>query len=99
LPKELVDFLTVVLNGVTLAALYFVVASGFTLIFGLMRTTNMAHGAMYVLGAYAGVSAVQISGDWLIGLPFFVCAVLQATAAVIAIRFFRRGAALAVAPT
>ena len=66
--KEVVDFLTVLLNGVTLAALYFIVASGFTLIFGLMRTTNMAHGSMYVLGAYAGVSAVTITGDWLIGL-------------------------------
>jgi DHA1 family tetracycline resistance protein-like MFS transporter len=39
------------------------------------------------------------AGDWLIGLPFFVCAALQASAAVIAIRFFRRGAALAAAPT
>ena len=66
--KEVVDFLTVLLNGVTLAALYFIVASGFTLIFGLMRTTNMAHGSMYVLGAYVGVSAVTITGDWLIGL-------------------------------
>jgi branched-chain amino acid transport system permease protein len=68
LPKELVDFLTVVLNGVTLAALYFIVASGFTLIFGLMRTTNMAHGSMYVLGAYAGVSFAAITGDWLAGV-------------------------------
>jgi branched-chain amino acid transport system permease protein len=68
LPKALVDLLTVLLNGVTLAALYFIVASGFTLIFGLMRTTNMAHGSMYVLGAYAGVSFVSITGDWLTGL-------------------------------
>jgi branched-chain amino acid transport system permease protein len=68
LPKALVDFLTVVLNGVTLAALYFIVASGFTLIFGLMRTTNMAHGSLYMLGAYVGVSAAQGTGSWIIGL-------------------------------
>lgn len=68
MPKALVDFLTVLLNGVTLAALYFIVASGFTLIFGLMRTTNMAHGSLYMLGAYVGVSVVQITGDWLTGL-------------------------------
>jgi branched-chain amino acid transport system permease protein len=69
LPKELVDLLTVLLNGVTLAALYFIVASGFTLIFGLMRTTNMAHGSMYVLGAYAGVSVVrEIGAPWLLGV-------------------------------
>lgn len=76
--KELTDFLTVCLNGVTLAALYFIVASGFTLIFGLLRTTNMAHGAMYVLGAYVGVSAVTITDNWWIGLAagFIVVAAL-----------------------
>lgn len=68
MPKELVDFLTVVLNGVTLAALYFIVASGFTLIFGLMRTTNMAHGAFYLLGAYAGYTALSVTGNWLIAV-------------------------------
>jgi branched-chain amino acid transport system permease protein len=67
-PKAIVDLLTVLLNGVTLAALYFIVASGFTLIFGLLRTTNMAHGSLYVLGAYVGVSVVKITGDWFVGL-------------------------------
>jgi branched-chain amino acid transport system permease protein len=47
-------FLTVTLNGLTLAALYFIVASGFSLIFGLMRTVNMAHGSLYMVGAYVG---------------------------------------------
>jgi branched-chain amino acid transport system permease protein len=46
--------LTIVLNGLTLAALYFIVASGFSLIFGLMRTVNMAHGSLYMVGAYVG---------------------------------------------
>ena len=46
------DFLITILNGVTAAALYFVVASGFTLIFGLMRVVNMAHGAFFLLGGY-----------------------------------------------
>jgi branched-chain amino acid transport system permease protein len=45
-------FLITLLNGVTAAALYFVVASGFTLIFGLMRVVNMAHGAFFLLGGY-----------------------------------------------
>jgi branched-chain amino acid transport system permease protein len=40
------------LNGFTAACLYFVVASGFTLIFGLMRVVNMAHGAFFLLGGY-----------------------------------------------
>jgi branched-chain amino acid transport system permease protein len=68
LPKDVTDFLTVCLNGVTLAALYFIVASGFTLIFGLMRTTNMAHGSMYVMGAYVGVSVGAITGQWILAL-------------------------------
>jgi branched-chain amino acid transport system permease protein len=46
------DFWITMLNGVTAAALYFVVASGFTLIFGLMRVVNMAHGAFFLLGGY-----------------------------------------------
>ena len=46
------QFVIVALNGVSLAALYFVTASGFTLVFGLMRVVNMAHGALYLLGGY-----------------------------------------------
>ena len=43
-------FAVITLNGVTLAGLYFIIASGFTLIFGLMRVVNMAHGSLYMLG-------------------------------------------------
>jgi branched-chain amino acid transport system permease protein len=46
------DFFITLLNGLTAAALYFVVASGFTLVFGLMRVVNMAHGAFFLLGGY-----------------------------------------------
>jgi branched-chain amino acid transport system permease protein len=46
------QFLIVTLNGLTIAGLYFIVASGFTLIFGLMRVVNMAHGSLYLLGGY-----------------------------------------------
>src|SRR5215472_10116339 len=46
------QFIIVALNGLSLAGLYFIVASGFTLIFGLMRVVNMAHGSFYLLGGY-----------------------------------------------
>ena len=49
------DFLITLLNGITAAGLYFVVASGFTLIFGLMRVVNMAHGAFFLLGGYVAL--------------------------------------------
>ena len=47
-------FFKTLLNGLTLASLYFLVASGFTLVFGLMRNVNLAHGSLYLLGAYVG---------------------------------------------
>ncbi len=55
------QFVVVTVNGTTLAALYFVVASGFTLIFGLMRVVNMAHGSLYLLGGYL---ALQMQESW-----------------------------------
>jgi len=54
-------FAVVTLNGLTLAALFFVVASGFTLIFGLMRVVNMAHGSLYLLGGYL---ALEMQDRW-----------------------------------
>lgn len=50
---------TVVLNGLTLAALYFIVAAGFSLIFGLMRTVNMAHGSLYMIAGYVGYALFE----------------------------------------
>jgi branched-chain amino acid transport system permease protein len=61
-------FLTTLLNGLTLAALYFLVASGFTLIFGLMRNVNLAHGSLYLLGAYAGWTVGDATGSWLLAV-------------------------------
>ena len=47
-------YFVTLLNGLTLASLYFIVASGFTLVFGLMRNVNLAHGSLYLLGGYVG---------------------------------------------
>jgi branched-chain amino acid transport system permease protein len=70
-------FLRTLLNGITLAALYFVVASGFTLVFGLMRNVNLAHGSLYLLGAYLGWVVGQITGSWLLAVAAgFVVAAL-----------------------
>ncbi len=49
------EFVVTLLDGVTFAGLLFVVASGFTLIFGLMRTVNMAHGAFFLFAAYIAI--------------------------------------------
>jgi branched-chain amino acid transport system permease protein len=64
------DFFITLLNGLTAAALYFVVASGFTLIFGLMRVVNMAHGAFFLLGGYVALRTQRnmVGGDAGLGL-------------------------------
>jgi branched-chain amino acid transport system permease protein len=65
---------TIVLNGLTLAALYFIVASGFSLVFGLMRVVNMAHGSMYLIAGYVGYMVFEPLYDddvwyaWYVGL-------------------------------
>lgn len=56
------------LNGLTFAALLFIVASGFTLIFGLLRIVNLAHGALYLFGGLVGYSAAQASGSFALGI-------------------------------
>ena len=63
-PKKV--FLNALFNGITLGALYFLVASGFTLIFGLMRNVNLAHGSLYMLGGYVGYEVSATTGSWLL---------------------------------
>jgi branched-chain amino acid transport system permease protein len=62
-------FLNAVFGGITLGALYFLVASGFTLIFGLMRNVNLAHGSLYLLGGYLGFEISERTGSWLFAFP------------------------------
>ncbi len=57
-----------ILNGLTFAALLFLVASGFTLIFGLMRIVNLAHGALYLLGGYIALTVATKSGSFTLGV-------------------------------
>src|SRR5690554_7361099 len=56
-----------VLNGLSFGALLFLVASGFTLVFGLMRISNLAHGAFYLVGAYVAVVTVATTHNFWLG--------------------------------
>jgi branched-chain amino acid transport system permease protein len=87
-PQELEDvvgrkrvFLNALFNGITLGGLYFLVASGFTLIFGLMRNVNLAHGSIYLFGGYVGYKTVQWTGSW--PLSFVVAFVAAALLGVV----------------
>jgi len=81
-------FVSAVLNGLTLAGLYFLVASGFTLVFGLMRNVNLAHGSLYLLGAYVGYEVATYTGLWLIGVAagFVVLALVGLVMQVVVFR-------------
>jgi len=96
-------FWVVTLNGITLAALFFVVAAGFTLIFGLMRVVNMAHGSLYLLAGYIaftlqaswyGVSSNLLSGNpatvvaWVV--PLVIATVVIGLAGVLMQQVFLR---------
>ena len=47
-------FINTLFDGSALSRLYFLVATGFTLIFGLIRDVNLAHGSLYLYGGYMG---------------------------------------------
>src|SRR5690606_20343692 len=68
-------------NGISLAALLFLLASGFTLSFGLMRVVNMAHGAYYLIGGYVGLTVALRTGS-------FAAAIVAGGAAVVVLGFF-----------
>ena len=63
-------FLQQGLNGISFALLLFLLASGLTLIFGLMRIANIAHGSFYLLGAYVGLSVMR----WTHAFPLAILA-------------------------
>ena len=82
-------FLSALLNGITLGSLYFLVASGFTLIFGLMRNVNLAHGSLYLLGGYIGYGFATLTGYWFLGVlaAFVIVALLGIVLQVVVFRW------------
>ncbi len=98
------SFLRTLLNGITFAGLLFIVASGFSLIFGLMRVVNMAHGSFYLIGGYLAYEVQQkmtgsgegysIAGadvsskEWIV--PLLVVAVVIAVLGVLVQQVFLR---------
>ena len=55
-------------NGLALGALLALIASGLTIIYGTLGVLNLAHGAMFMLGGYAGYAAYQASGSFLVAV-------------------------------
>lgn len=57
-----------VLNGVQLGLLMFLLAAGLTLTFGIMDLVNLAHGSLYMIGAYLAAAVTEASGSFLLGI-------------------------------
>jgi branched-chain amino acid transport system permease protein len=69
---------TLMLNAVTQASHMLLLALGLSLIFGVLRVLNMAHGALHVAGLYVGLSVVHVTGSWwaaLIVSPLILAAI------------------------
>ncbi|MBT1154081.1 branched-chain amino acid ABC transporter permease [Aminobacter anthyllidis] len=62
-------FLEQMLNGVQFGVMLFLLAAGLTLIFGIMGVINLAHGSIYMIGAYAGTWVAAETGSFWLGIP------------------------------
>ena len=71
-------FLEQVLNGLQLGVMLFLMAAGLTLVLGIMNLVNLAHGSLYMVGAFVAATVAGWSGSFMLGL----IAALPATALV-----------------
>src|SRR2546428_9398434 len=69
-------FLIQLLNGIQYGLLLFLLASGLTLIFGIMGVINLAHGSFYMIGAYLAYWLVKITGSLWLAIPVGVVTAL-----------------------
>lgn len=86
-------FLEQTLNGLQEGVMLFLLAAGLTLVFGIMHLINLAHGTLYMVGAYVAAAATRASGNFLIGVVAAVAAagLVGAAVEVVALRkLYRR---------
>ena len=62
-------------NGVSYGALLFLIGSGLSLIFGVMRIVNLSHGAYFLWGGYIALSVIHLTGSWALSIPVAALAV------------------------
>jgi branched-chain amino acid transport system permease protein len=58
-----------IFDGISYGALLFLLGSGLSLIFGVMRIVNLAHGSYFLLGSYVALSVIWATGSWLLAIP------------------------------
>ena len=62
-------------NGISYGALLFLVGSGLSLIFGVMRIVNLAHGSYFLLGGYVALTVIWTTGSWVLSIPLAALAI------------------------
>lgn len=82
-------YLFQILNGVGLGMLYFLLAVGLSVIFGLLQFVNFAHGAFYLLGAYLTYDLVNRGFDFWVAMPLATL-IVAALAALVEVVLLRR---------
>jgi len=77
-----------VFNGISYGALLFLLAAGLSLIFGVMRIVNLAHGSYFLLGGYVALTVIWTTGSWALAIP--VAALTVAVLGLVMERVFLR---------
>src|SRR5947208_14532876 len=77
------------LNGLQVGMLLFLLAAGLTLVFGIMDLVNLAHGSLYMLGAYFAATFTALTGSFLLGVILALTATLLVGIAVVVIAMRR----------
>jgi branched-chain amino acid transport system permease protein len=75
-------------NGISYGALLFLLGSGLSLIFGVMRIVNLSHGSYFLLGGYVALSVIWTTGSWVLAIP--VAALSVAVLGLLMERIFLR---------
>src|SRR6476659_4776475 len=84
------NFLSQLFNGLAAGALLALISSGLTIIYGTLGVLNLAHGAMFMLGGYAGFAAYQATGSFVVAVVAGALAVMTFGVSIVfveAIRF------------
>src|SRR5437773_11295727 len=81
-PRPMIHLVEQVLNGVQFGVMLFLMAAGLTLIFGIMNVINLAHGSLYMVGAYVAAASFAATGSFLLGLAAALAAAIAVGIAV-----------------
>ena len=75
---SLILFIEQLLNGLQFGVMLFLMASGLTLVFGVMGLINLAHGSLFMIGAFAAAAVAGLTGSFLLGLAAALAAAAAA---------------------